>query len=246
VTHLRFWTPPGAAPFAWLGTAVTTRHGGTSVAPYASLNLGLSTGDDAARVHANRDRVRTALGLDAVHVLHQVHGTKLWEVPDVAAREGDAVWTRTPGVAVAVGVADCVPAFVWDARQRWVAMVHAGWRGSAAGVLARTLEALVAAGSSPHDLHVALGPCIGPCCYVVSDDVADRFPASAVRPGADGPRLDLRAANRMQAEAAGVPAAQIDAAPPCTGCTLEDFYSHRVEAGRTGRMWALAWVERAA
>jgi YfiH family protein len=192
--------------------------------------------------------VRSALGLADVHVLHQVHGTRLWESPNALAREGDALWTRQPATAIAVGIADCVPAFVWDARQRWVAVVHAGWRGTAAGILGRTLATWTAYGARPGDLHVALGPSIGPCCYTVSAAVAAQFPAAAVAAGRDAnsPRLDLHAANRMQAEAGGVPPAHIEAAPPCTGCRTDDFFSHRVERGATGRMWAIAWVDGAA
>jgi len=243
LSTLQFWTPDSSRSFAWLRTVVTTRHGGTSAAPYASLNLGLSTGDEATRVEANRTRVRAALGLRSVHVLHQVHGTRIWEVPDAAAREGDALWTRDTGVAVAVGIADCVPSFVWDARQRWVGVVHAGWRGTAAGILHQSIATWIAAGARTEDLHVALGPSIGPCCYRVGDDVAAHFPAGAVKTAAGGGvRLDLQAANRLQAESAGVPADQIEASPPCTGCSREDFFSHRIEAGRTGRMWALAWA----
>ena len=243
MTDLQFWTPVSTQAFPWLHAVVTTRHGGTSEPPYASLNLGLSTGDDAGRVAANRARLRRALGVGAIHVLHQVHGTRVWEAPDPEAREGDALWTRQKGVAVAVGVADCVPVFVWDARQRWIGVVHAGWRGTAAGILSRALGLWKAAGARPEDLYVALGPSIGPCCYVVSPEVAAQFPAGAVRATEAAPRVDLHAANQMQAHAADVPPAQIEAAPPCTGCSLDDFFSHRVEGGVTGRMWAVTWVE---
>jgi YfiH family protein len=243
VTQPQFWTPRPTGAFPWLRAVVTTRSGGTSAGRYASLNLGLGTGDDAERVAANRARVRAALGLDSVHVLHQVHGTRVWEVPDPAAREGDALWTRAAGVALGVGVADCVPAFAWDARRRWVALVHAGWRGTAAGVLEGALATLREAGSRPEDLHVALGPSIGPCCYRVGAEVASHFPAAAVQTAGETLRLDLRAANRLQAEAAGLPPEHIDAAPPCTGCAPSTFFSHRVEGGRTGRMWALVWAD---
>src|SRR5262249_5147336 len=101
----------------------------------------------------------------------------------------------------------------------------------------------VAAGSSPADLHVALGPSIGPCCYTVGADVAAQFPAAAVEASADGWRLDLRRANRLQAEALGIPPAQIDSTPPCTSCDRAAFFSHRRDQGRTGRMWAIAWID---
>jgi hypothetical protein len=220
---------------------VTTRAGGTSAPPYASLNLGLASGDDPMRVAANRARLLGALGLqpEQLHHLVQVHGTRVWEVPAPRAQEGDALWTRSPQVVLAVSVADCVPVFIWDARQRWVGLVHAGWRGTAAGVLHRALATLLEHGARPGDLGVALGPCIGPCCYAVSPDVAARFAPDAWHERAGAPHLDLRRANRQQAAALGVAAYGED--PPCTRCHAETFFSYRGEGPRSGRMWALAW-----
>ena len=240
--RLEFWRPESAAAFPWLRAVVTRRHGGTSGGAFASLNLGRSTGDDVACVDANRSRVLAALGLDQVHLLHQVHGTEVFDVPGPRPQEGDGLRTRTPGVAIGIGVADCVPAFVWDPAHRTIAVVHAGWRGTASGILTRTLRQFVAAGSRPADLHVALGPSIGRCCYVVGTDVAARFPAAAVEASSAGCRLDLRRANRLQAEELGVPSDRIESTPPCTSCEPAAFFSHRREQGRTGRMWAIAWI----
>ena len=245
---LSFWQPRSAAAHPWLRAVVTTRTGGASGAPFDSLNLGLATGDAPERVQENRARVQRALGVapGRVHVLHQVHGTDIWDVPGECPAEGDGLRTTAPGVVLAVGIADCVPAFVWDARRRHLALVHAGWRGTAAGIVARALEDFVASGSQASDLHVALGPSIGPCCYEVNGDVAAQFPAAAVRTSGGSSALDLRAANRIQAEAVGVLPHNIDAEPPCTACNRAQFFSHRREQGRTGRMWALAWMETAA
>jgi hypothetical protein len=228
----------------WLQACVTTRHGGTSSSPYAALNLSLSVGDDPQRVQANRARLRHALGLEEVPLVHlaQVHGTRIWEAQDPAAREGDGWWTSAPGRVLVVGVADCVPVFAWDVRTRRLALVHAGWRGTAAGVLAIALQMFAAAGSRPEDLRVALGPCIGPCCYPVDDTVAARFPAIAVARRNGAAHVDLRAANRVQAEAHGVLSGHIEADPPCTGCDTATFFSHRKSGPKTGRMWALAWL----
>lgn len=243
-SQLEFWRPSSAARHAWLRAVVTTRHGGTSAAPYATLNLGLATGDAAAHVQENRRRVQQALGIApaALHLLHQVHGTDIWDVPGNCPPEGDGLRTAGAGIVLGVGIADCVPAFAWDARRRHLALVHAGWRGTAAGILARAVSGFLASGSRAEDLHVALGPCIGACCYAVSADVAARFPAAAQRATATGLHLDLRCANRIQAEELGVPPQNIESDPPCTGCNLTQFFSHRHEQGRTGRMWALAWI----
>lgn len=241
VDGLAMWRPAGLEAWTWLEAMVTTRHGGTSAPPYASLNLGLASGDDPERVQANRARLWSALGLrpEQVHHLAQVHGTRVWEVPDAASHEGDGLWTRSPQVVLAVSVADCVPLFLWDARQRWVALVHAGWRGTAAGVLGRALGTLLEQGARAADLHVALGPCIGPCCYAVSPDVAARFAPGTWRERGGVPHLDLRLANRLQADSLGVAVHGDD--PPCTRCHPETFFSYRGEGQRSGRMWALAW-----
>jgi YfiH family protein len=243
-TDLDFWRPAGLERWPWIEALVTTRRGGMSPAPYASLNLGLSSGDRAEHVHANRERLRRGLGLSSaqLHLLQQVHGTSIWEVPGGATTQGDGLTTRAPGTVLVVGVADCVPAFVWDARRRCISLVHAGWRGTAAGILGLALARLLAEGSRAGDLWVALGPCIGPCCYAVSPEVAARFPAAAVTQRDEQVHLDLRVANRLQALAAGLADEQVQATPPCTGCHPELFFSYRKEAQRTGRMWALLWM----
>lgn len=237
------WRVPGTESWPWLHAVVTTRHGGTSRAPFASLNLSLSNGDDPRAVHANRARLQRALGLEshALHTLQQVHGTTIHEAPGDGTCSGDAWWTRQADTVLVVGVADCVPAFVWDAERRHLALVHAGWRGTAGGILGRTLDLLLEGGSAPRDLHVALGPCIGPCCYPVSPDVASRFPDATVARHDGALHLDLRLANRMQAEARGLDPAQVRTDAPCTGCESDTYFSYRKHGSRSGRMWALLW-----
>jgi len=245
---LTFWRPQGVALPGWLGIGVTTRHGGRSSAPYDSLNLSLSTGDQPVDVHANRDRVRAALGIESLPLvsMSQVHGTEIHRVPGAAPREGDGLWTEARDRVLVVGIADCVPVFAWDVHGHRLGLVHSGWRGTAAGILAKLLATLVEAGSRPADLRVALGPSIGPCCYSVGADVAARFPAAAITARGATLHCDLRQANRLQALDAGLPPDAIAAAPPCTACHGETFYSHRTQGPRTGRMWALAWLRGAA
>ena len=201
-TRLDFWRPPGLERWPWLEALVTTRHGGTSPEPYASLNLGLSSGDATGHVLANRDLLCRTLGLPAnrLHHLRQVHGTQIWDVPGCTAAQGDGLFTTEVGPVLVVGVADCVPVFVWDARQRHIAMVHAGWRGSAAGILEHALHRFRMRGSRREDLWVALGPSIGPCCYEVSRETAANFPPEVLRDAGDRLQLDLRAANRLQSQ----------------------------------------------
>ena len=241
---LLFWSPFRPAEWPWLGALVTTRRGGTSLPPYAELNLGLSTGDLPERVDANRTLLRRNLGLDSHrwHRLRQVHGDRIVAAGTEVEPAADGHWTQDPGHVLVVGVADCVPVYLWDSTQRRVALVHAGWRGTAAGVVPRAIESLERAGSAPSDLWMAMGPSIGPCCYEVGSEVASRFPAAALRGDGSRPHLDLRQVNRRQAIGAGLDATRILPDPPCTACRNEIFFSHRRLGPRTGRLWALAWI----
>jgi purine-nucleoside/S-methyl-5'-thioadenosine phosphorylase / adenosine deaminase len=241
---LTLWRPPRHGEWPWLEALVTTRRGGSSQGPYAELNLGLSTGDEPGTVESNRALLRQVLGLGdpSWHRMHQVHGDRIVPAGAEAEPEADGQWTQEPGRVLVVGVADCVPVFLWDARGRRLALVHAGWRGTALGVVARAVESLRQAGAHAADLWMSMGPSIGPCCYEVGPDVADRFPNAAVRREPARPHLDLRQANRLVAQAAGVGGERILGDPPCTACGSANFFSHRRLGPRTGRMWAAAWI----
>jgi polyphenol oxidase len=212
----------------------TTRHGGVSEGPYASLNLGRRTGDDGARVEANRERLGEVAGHDWGRFARaiQVHGTRVRRVDAVPRREdpweeADGHATALAGVPAMVFVADCLPIAI--AGDDGVAMVHAGWRGLAGGIVA---EAAAALGGGP--LRAAIGPGIGPCCYEVGDEVREQFPAEA----AAGRMLDLKLAARRALEAAG--AAEIHDAGLCTSCDAR-FFSHRRDEGVTGRQAGVVW-----
>jgi len=230
---------------------VFTRLGGRSAAPYASLNVGHTVGDDHDAVEANHALVYAALGVEPRRVVtaHQVHGH---HVAVVSGLEGgsvvpvtDGLATAEPGLLLMMRFADCLPVLLYDERRRAVGLAHAGWRGTMADVAGHTVRAMQAAfGSDPADLVAALGPGIGPCCYQVGEEViraaAAAFPASAgvLRRQADGStHFDLIGANRWQLRRAGV--ARCEAAPLCTACDVGEFYSHRAEAGRTGRFAVL-------
>ncbi len=164
--------------------AVTTRHGGTSAAPYDALNLGLHVGDDPASVVSNRARAAAAFGvaLDAVVFARQVHGAATALVgPDDRGRgtlsEGDAVpdtdilLTVSPGVTLAILVADCVPIALVDPAAGVLAAVHAGWRGTAAGAVGRAIRAMKDCGADVGRVHAFLGPAVHPDRYQVSEEV---------------------------------------------------------------------------
>jgi polyphenol oxidase len=145
--------------------------------------------------------------------------------------EGDALIANRPGLAIAVRTADCYPILLADARNRAIAAVHAGWRGTAAQIVADTLKKMRAEfGSQPSDIFAAIGPGIGVCCYEVGEEVAHEFGLSGRT------HLDLASENRKQLESAGVPRQNIEALGVCTFCDTERFFSYRREKEKAGRM----------
>ena len=222
----------------------STRHGGVSAPPFATLNLGRSTADDAAAVSENRSRLLHAAGLDPARLATagQVHGARVVEVDAPGhAPECDALVSRVPGLALAVTTADCMSLLYHVPGA--VAAAHAGWRGLVAGMPVAALGALVRlVGSSPSAATVHFGPCIRGCCYEVGEDVARQFPAEALRPGAGRPHLDLPTAARLALRAAGVSEERIHDIGDCTACSPHGYFSYRRDATRTGRQWGVAAV----
>ncbi len=239
--------------------AFSTRQGGVSRGPYATLNLGGSVGDDPEAVEENRRRFFGDLGIQPVQIVRvkQVHGDRVLTVdgalasrrgfPGVLLDEGyeyDALVTNLTDLALVVSTADCLPILIHDPVHRAVAAVHAGWRSTAKRIAAQTLRAMAAAyGTDPADCRVAIGPGIRGCCYevdaAVTDTLAGAFPgweghAVTTRPG--HVRLDLARVNRAVLEGAGVRPDRIADASLCTACRTDVFFSHRAEKPRTGRM----------
>jgi YfiH family protein len=227
---------------------VTSRSGGVSTGPYTSFNLGDHVGDDPAAVAANRRRLADAAGLEPDHVIwmEQIHGATVQVVDGPRSgpvEASDGLVTATPGIAVAVLVADCVPVLLADPAHGVVGAVHAGRVGAAAGVIPRAVEAFRSAGGDPARSDVLLGPAICGACYEVPADmqaaVESRLPGSAVRTRRGTPGLDLRAGLGRQLATLGVE--RIVADPRCTAEDPE-LYSHRRD-GVTGRQAGVAWVE---
>ena len=236
--------------------AFPTREGGASGPPYETLNFARAWGDGREAVLENRRRLSAALGLDELFLIRQVHGTEVVQVargdwPErLDGLSADALITDAPGAGLAVFSADCVPLLFADPEGRACGAAHAGWRGVVAGVAAVTLAAMTAAfRTRPQAVRVAMGPAIGPCCFEVGPEVVDAFEArhpSARAQGVivdgRGPRahIDLKRALRLDLEAAGVPAAQIEAGPECTMCDpARRFYSYRRDNRRTGQHLAV-------
>ena len=227
------------------------RSGGVSAAPYASLNLGASVGDAAPAIAENRRRVREAFGVPEARWMtaSQVHGARVLVAGrDPVGAEGDALVTDDPAWALAISAADCLPVLLLDARTCAVGGAHAGWRGAVAGVVGATLEVMAARyGTAAADVRAWLGPAIQGPCYqvgpeVVAAAIAAGAPDDAVRPdpGAAGRwRFDVPAMVRAQLIAAGVPASAVDVSATCTHCAEDRCFSHRRDAGRTGRHWAV-------
>jgi YfiH family protein len=173
-------------------------------------------------------------------LLKQVHGATVVEAPWDGTPEADASVATGPGWLLGIKTADCLPVLLVDPKRRLVAAAHAGWRGTAAGVAARAVDALVARGSRPEDLVAALGPGIGPCCYEVGDDVRAAFPPSGgafFRPGPNGrPHLDVRAANARQLVEAGLRPEALHHVADCTRCRADLYHSYRRQGKAAGRM----------
>jgi purine-nucleoside/S-methyl-5'-thioadenosine phosphorylase / adenosine deaminase len=240
--------------------SVTTRHGGVSVGAYASLNLGLHVGDTPALVIENRQRAAHAFGvqLDDLIFAEQIHGTLATTVDrsdrgrgarsmDDAVPASDILVTSDPGCVLVMLVADCVPMALIDPKARVLAVVHAGWRGTAGRVVQHALNAMSRHGASPSDVVAYLGPAVHPDHYQVDDVVRDGL-ARAVSPESLRPdvaipdgdghwRVDLNAANRQQLELAGVPEANVSDAGLTTAD--DDFFSDRA-ARPCGRFGLLA------
>lgn len=195
----------------------------------------------------------------------QVHGIRLFDaggvrVPEADGSAGpfllrvagyDGFLANRPGLLLTVGAADCVPALLYAPQAGALALLHAGWRGIAAGILPAALERLAEAGVRPADVLAWWGPAIGPCCYPVGEEVIEALRATDagpardgwVRPGSDGPRVDLREALTRQATARGVARGAVTASDRCTSCAADLFHSHRREP-TGGRMLAFAGLPR--
>lgn len=225
--------------------AFTTRLGGVSDAPYESLNLGLSTGDTPERVAENRRRLCRALGLDEIAFVRQVHGAALRVAcAGGGAGEGDVLATTRSDLALAVSTADCLGVVIWDEARTALAVAHAGWRGTLAGAAETALDWLARTRPGA-GLRVALGPALRACCFAVGPEVAVRFPAECVERRGERLYLDLARAVSGRLFARGVDPSSVADTGLCTSCTPGLFYSHRRDAGRTGRHWAVARLQGA-
>jgi purine-nucleoside/S-methyl-5'-thioadenosine phosphorylase / adenosine deaminase len=229
--------------------AFTERGGGVSGPPFATLNLGLRTGDDRTSVIENRGRVASALGVDRFASARQVHGATLARLGADLAGAGfadaeealdgaDALVTMDRNVALAVLAADCVPVALADPRRGALAVVHAGWRGVAGGIVGTSLRSF----EHPSEILAAVGPAIGVDHFEVGEDVV-----AVVASGTDGRAVVRRSGSRIYLDLPGTVerilresgVAGVDRADDCTACEPDRFFSYRRD-GRTGRQALIA------
>ncbi|HVL80886.1 MAG TPA: polyphenol oxidase family protein [Actinomycetota bacterium] len=230
-------------PLLWAETpharaVFTTRRGGLSSGPLSSLNLSWRMEEELDGIRpdeklvGNRDLVSDALGTSGTwRRVRQVHGAAAVEASRSRRHEADALWTSHPDRPIAILVADCVPIFLGAPGR--IAAVHAGWRGLVAGVVGNAVEAMGGA------QEALAGPAIGPCCFEVGPEVVEAFTQRfGPAPVTDERHVDLWTAAELAARQAGV--ASFHAARLCTSCHPELFFSHRRDAGRTGRQALVA------
>ena len=222
----------------------TTRHGGVSLAPWNSLNLGSPVGDSEIHVRLNRQRLVERAQLPAMpQWLNQVHGQDVARLPhSKTIPDADAAITREAGVVCAVMTADCLPVLFCARDGSEVAAAHAGWRGLCHGVLEQTLMQFHC---PPDEIYAWLGPAIGPQAFEVGAEVRAAFMAqdvradAAFRPVGDKYFADIWLLARQRLQAAGVHA--ISGSPRCTWHENDDFFSFRRDR-ITGRMATLIWL----
>lgn len=244
-----FRTPTIFQEIPGLISAESTRHGGVSPAPYASLNLGLSTADTPENVAENRARFWRALEVESSQVAssHQVHGSDVLLIKESGHHSGyDAMITNNPGIVLTVTIADCTPVLIYDPVRRAVAAIHAGWRGTVAGIVPTVLQEMrEQIGTNPADCLAHVGTCIDMDSFEVGTEVAAHFAGARKRFDQQTGKyfVDLKRTVADQLLAAGVQQNNMGISPYSTVQNLDDYFSHRAENGITGRMLAIIGIK---
>lgn len=239
--------------------AFSTRLGGVSGGIWSSMNLGTTRGDDPEAVRENYRRFCAAVGVNGQKIVmsNQVHGAEVRAVTlsdvkrdlyDPEGYETDGLMTDIPGITLVVFAADCIPVLLYDPVRRVIGAAHAGWRGTAAGIAAKTVERMCAAyGTQPEDIRAAIGPGIGACCFETHEDVpnamTESMGASALHCIQVLPtgkfHVDLKALNAKRLEGAGLAPEHIAVSADCTSCLPEKYWSHRYTHGQRGSQAAM-------
>lgn len=253
-----FFQSDGIAAAGGAAHGFSTRVGGVSEGMWESLNLGPSRGDDPDHVRENYRRFFAAIGADGkrLAMTNQVHGGQVRCVTtadvhgdpcEKAGYEADGLMTDLPGVTLVVYSADCIPILFYDPARRVVAAVHAGWRGTAAGIATAAVERMRDVyGCDPADILAAIGPGIGPDCFETHEDVPNAMTAALstavlqhIKIKENGKfAVDLKGINAMRLEQAGLDRSHIAVSQLCTSCRSELFWSHRKLGTNRGSMAA--------
>ena len=254
-----FLTCDGFQEAGGVAHGFSTRDGGVSQGMWASLNLGVSRGDDPDRVRENYRRFTAAIGCrpGPYAMNNQVHGDLVRVVTsadgkeDVYGREtweADGLITDVPGIILTVFTADCIPVLLYDPVRRVTGAVHAGWRGTALGVVQRAVEKMGEVfACRPEDILAAIGPGIGQCCFETHEDVPNAMTTALRREALPYLKLlesgkykvDLKGLNRQWLTRAGVAEEHIALCPACTACDTRQFWSHRVQGTQRGSLAAM-------
>ncbi len=218
-------------------------HGFTFRVRSAAEGASFGQRDRTAEDHRT---LREALGIAKTSHMNQVHGRTVERLSEPDRRECDSIVTDRHSLGLIVHTADCVPLLFWASGENAVGVAHAGWRGTLARVARATVRKLREMGTSPSDIHVAMGPAIRACCFEVGDEVVEAFSESGRDMeglAADGPRgrshLDLIEDNRRSLRAEGIPGSQIYDSGLCTVCANDRFYSYRREGKGVGRLMGI-------
>lgn len=239
--------------------AFTTRKGGWSPRPFDGLNMGFGVPDDPWNVRLNRIAALRALGLEPslAAAMRQVHGDRIAEVTEAlkgrggldhstAFAETDGMYTALRGVALMATFADCVPVIIADRAGRKIGLVHAGWKGTALDIAAKLALRMGFEQGRAEDFMAVIGPCVGPCCYEVGEDVAAALAkaggSGALKTEGDAIRADLGLMNELRLVGLGFAPGRIERYEGCTSCEEDSFFSHRRDKGRTGRSAAIAAI----
>ncbi|NOU85117.1 peptidoglycan editing factor PgeF [Paenibacillus sp. LMG 31460] len=251
-----------------LTVGFTSRHGGVSQSPYATLNSGLHVNDVPEHVVRNRELIAEAVGqpFEAFTYAEQVHGNEVTIVSlqekgmgrasrETAIQAKDGFITNEKGIVLCAQFADCVPLFFYDPVKRVAGLAHAGWKGTVLNISMATISLMTHTfGSQATDIRAAIGPSIRACCYEVDETVANRVnhvlmdinasseerQAVMVDKGNGKYMLNLQELNRKLLLQAGILSSHIEVSQLCTSCSTDLFFSHRKEGGSTGRM--IAWI----
>lgn len=243
----------------------STRIGGVSKEPYNALNLGFHTGDDWETVKENRRVFAESVGVPLNHIVaaNQVHGDKIYIADtndrgkgaceqDTVIKETDALITQDSGVALIAFYADCVPIMFLDPKEKVIAIVHAGWKGTVLKIGQKTVNKMNKEfGCRPENILAAICPSIGPCHYEVDlpviTQVKNNFPTQWEKilelKGEERAQLNLWEANRLGLLEAGLLDKHIMVAEICTYCNPELLYSYRYNKGKTGRLAGIIMLE---